>query len=298
MEKATKVLKIIAGIYAVLLAIFLIFSLCTVKTKPNEFTVVRQFGKVVKILDNSDYKSGLNFKIPFIQTTKKLPNELIMYDLPVSNVITSDKKTMVADSFTLWKITDPMKYVKQLNSSRGTAESRIDVSVYNALKNTISQTKQEDVISGRDGKLVQSINSNIGTSLDQYGIKLTSVETKHLDLPDSNKESVYTRMISERNQIAQQYKAEGENEAKKIRNEADSKAAITTSKANSDAEKIIAEGEAEYMKILSSAYGSKDKSDFYSYVRSLDAAKKSLTKGDVIYLNEDSPLASLFTKGF
>ena len=294
----SKIIKVIAIIYAIILIGYGLFSAFTVVTLPNEYTVVKQFGKVVDIKENEDGNSGLSFKIPFIQSTETLPNTLIMYDLPVSNVITSDKKTMVSDCFALWSIKDPMTYVKQLNSSRATAESRIDVNVYNALKNTISQTTQEDVISGRNGALAESIKKNVGNSLDSYGLELISIETKHLDLPDSNKAAVYTRMISERTQIATSYEAEGNKEATKIRNETDKQVEIIKAEASAESEKIIAEGEAEYMRILKEAYGSSEKAEFYAFVRALDAAKVSLKEGDVLYLDEDNPLASLFTNGY
>lgn len=298
MKKISKILKGVGIAYLAIILLYGVFSMCTVVTYPNQYTVVKQFGKVVDIRSNEDGKSGLSFRIPILQSTEKLPNTLIMYDLPVSNVITSDKKTMVADCFALWSIEDPMAYVKQLNSSRATAESRIDVNVYNSLKNTISQTAQEEVISGRDGALAKTIRANIGENLVSYGIDLFSVETKHLDLPDSNKESVYNRMISERNKIAEGYIAEGEKEAQKIRNETDKEVEILKSQAASEAEKTIAEGEAEYMRILSEAYGSSEKAEFYSYVRALDAAKVAFSNDDVLYLNEDSPLAALFSKGY
>lgn len=297
-DKVFKVMKIIAIVYVIILAIYAIFSAFTVYTLPNEYTVVKQFGRVVDIKSNEDGKAGISFKIPIVQSTSKLPNTLIMYDLPVSNVITSDKKTMVADCFALWSIEDPMAYVKQLNSSRGTAESRIDVNVYNSLKNTISKTTQEDVISGRNGALAKSIKDNVGDSLTAYGLDLVSVETKHLDLPDSNKAAVYTRMISERNQIATSYKAEGDMEAKKIRNDTDKQVEIIKAEAAAQAEKLIAEGEAEYMRILKNAYGSSEKAEFYAFVRSLDAAKVAIKTGDVLYLNESNPLAELFVTGY
>ncbi len=298
MKKVFKLVKVIAAVYAVVIVAFVLFSAFTAVTYPDEYTVIRQFGKVVDIKSNEDGKSGLSFKIPLVQSEDKLPNNLIMYDLPVSNVITSDKKTMVSDCFVLWSIKDPMLYISELSSSRASAESRIDVNVYNALKNTISQTSQEDVISGRNGALVEKIQKNVGNSLEPYGIKMFSVETKHLDLPDSNKESVYKRMISERAQIAAAYKAEGDKEAKKIRNETDKEVKVIKAEAAATAEQIIAEGEAKYMEILSKAYGNSSKAEFYSFVRALDAAKVALNKDDVLYLSEDSPLASLFTNGY
>ena len=298
LQKLFKTMKIIAVCYAVIIVGYLLFCACTAVTLPNEYTVIKQFGKVVDIKENDNNGFGLTFKIPFIQSEDKLPKTLIVYDLPVSNVITSDKKTMVADCFTLWSIEDPMAYVKELNSSRTTAESRIDVNVYNALKNTISKTSQDEVISGRNGALTKSISENVGDSLDSYGVKLQTIETKHLDLPNSNKTAVYQRMISERNKIAASYKAEGDKEAQKIKNETNKQVQIIKSEASAEAEKIIAEGEAEYMKILKEAYGSSEKAEFYAFVRALDAAEVSLNEDDVLYLSEDNPLASLFTNGY
>jgi len=151
------------------------------------------------------------------------------------------------------------------------------------------------VISGRDGALSNKIRENIGTTMEQYGIDLISVETKHLDLPGDNKAAVYERMISERNNIAAQYTAEGEAEATKIRTQTDNEVAISLSEAEAKAEKTIAEGEAEYMKILSTVYGDASRSEFYTFVRSLDAAKAALKgKNKTVILSEDSPMADIF----
>jgi len=282
---------------ALIIAVLLIVvgSSCIVITYPNEYSVIKQFGEVVDIRNNKDGQSGLSFKVPFIQSVTKVPNTKLLYDLAISDVITKDKKTMVEDSFVIWSIDDPMEYIRTLNGIEASAESRIDVIVYNAIKNTISNTTQADVISGRDGALVASIKANVGNSLEEYGIHLFSVETKHLDLPDSNKESVYDRMISERNQIAAGYTASGQQKAQEIRNTTSKEISITVSTAEAEAAQTIAEGEASYMQILSDAYNDPDKADFYNFVRALDAAKASLANsGNILYLTPDSPLASIF----
>ena len=135
----------------------------------------------------------------------------------------------------------------------------------------------------------------MGSGLEQYGIQLIAVETKRLDLPDDNKEAVYQRMISERNNIAAKFTAEGESEAQMIRSETDKEVEIMISQANAQAEILQAEGEAEYMRILSDAYADPDKAEFYNFVRSLDAAKASLTNGkNVLFLGPDSPLTQIF----
>ena len=271
-------------------AVIVLGSACVV-TQQNEYTVIRQFGRVVDIRDTP----GVSWKLPFIQTSETMPNRVLLYDLPVSDVITQDKKTMVADSFILWRINDPQLFIQTLNGSIPNAESRLTSLVYNSMKNTISGMSQSEVISGRDGELAGAIRAGVGNSLDQYGIELIAIETKHLDLPDDNKAAVYQRMISERNNIAASYTAEGESNAQRIRSQTDKEVQIMLSEAAAQAEMLEAEGEAEYMRILSDAYADPERAEFYSFVRSLDAAKASLTGSrNVLILDRTSPLAEIF----
>ena len=260
-------------------------------TQQNEYKLIRQFGKVDRVID----APGISFRIPFLESTQSLPKETLLYDLAASDVITKDKKTMISDSYVLWRISDPLKFAQTLNSSIESGESRINTAVYNATKNAISSLTQDQVITSRDGELSQMVLNAIGTNMDQYGIELIKFETKQLDLPDDNKEAVYERMISERDNIAATYKAEGSSEAKVIRNTTDKEVAIQISEAKKQAEILEAEGEQEYMKILAEAYGEKDRQEFYSFVRSLDALKNSMTGGDkTVILSADSPIAQIF----
>jgi len=260
-------------------------------TQQNEYKLIRQFGKVDRVISSS----GISFKIPFIESTQSLPKETLLYDLAASDVITKDKKTMISDSYVLWKISDPLKFAQTLNSSVESGESRINTAVYNATKNAISSMSQDQVITSRDGELSDMVMEAIGTNMDQYGIELLKFETKQLDLPDDNKEAVYERMISERDNIAATYKAEGNSEAKVIRNKTDKEVAIQISDAQKQAEILEAEGEQEYMKILAQAYGEEDRSEFYSFVRSLDALKTSMKgEGKTVILSADSPIAQIF----
>lgn len=292
MEKTTKKTARWAVTVLVLILALLVLNGSVVVTRSNEYSVIRQFGRVVSIRS----RPGISFMVPVIQTVDKMPNTVLLYDLPVSDVITQDKKTMVADSFILWKITDPQKFIQTLNGSVANAESRLSNLVYNSMKNTISGMTQAEVISGRNGALAGAIRDGVGDNLDAYGVELIAVETKHLDLPDDNKEAVYTRMISERNNIAASYTAQGESDAQMIRSQTDKEVQIMLSAARADAEKLEAEGEAEYMRILSDAYADPAKAEFYSFVRSLDAARASLQgSGDnVLFLDRSSPLAEIF----
>lgn len=282
-----KKIGILIGVSAVAVAV----GASVTVTQQNEYKLIHQFGKVDRVISSS----GISFKIPFIESTQSLPKETLLYDLAASDVITKDKKTMISDSYVLWKISDPLKFAQTLNSSVESGESRINTAVYNATKNAISSMSQDQVITSRDGELSDMVMEAIGTNMDQYGIELLKFETKQLDLPDDNKEAVYERMISERDNIAATYKAEGNSEAKVIRNKTDKEVAIQISDAKKQAEILGAEGEQEYMKILAQAYGEEDRSEFYSFVRSLDALKTSMKGEDkTVILSADSPIAQIF----
>ena len=286
--------KKIIIIPVVVLAFILLLSSLVV-TKPGEYKVIKQFGKIVRVEENDGSSYGLSFKVPFVQSETTISSKVTLSDLPVSDVMTSDKKSMIADCFVLWRIEDPMKFIQKLSGSVQNAESRISSNVYNALKNVISSLTQEEVISGRDGDLAELLTKSLGTNLETYGIKVEKIETKMLDLPDENKEAVYNRMISERNNIAASYTAQGEQQAQEIKNDTNEQVTILLAQAQKEADTIVAEGEAEYMRILSDAYNNQNKADFYSFVRQLDAIKATLKDGkNTIVLDKDSPIAEIF----
>lgn len=273
-------------------AVLIVLTGSVVVTNENEYKLIRQFGRVERVISTP----GVSFKIPLVQTADTLPKQILLYDLAASDVITMDKKTMLSDSYVLWRIEDPLKFAQSLNSSVISAESRIDTVVYNSVKNVISSMAQNEVISSRDGELSQAIMENAGENMVQYGIRLLAVETKRLDLPADNKTAVYERMISERAKIAATFTAEGQAEAKKIQNTTDREIAISISDAQAKAASITAEGEGEYMRILAEAYHDPQRTDFYSFVRSLEAARTSLGGNEnTLILPENSPLARIFT---
>lgn len=284
-------MKIASIILVVILVALIAVSSFAFVVYEGEYGIVKQFGKVVNIYT----EPGLYFKAPFIQSVSTLPKKVQIYDVPTSDVITRDKQTMVADCFALYKITDPQKFLETLNGSLTNANSRIDIAVYNAMKTEMSSRTQKEIINDRQGKLAADITALAQPTFPQYGIELIAVETKHLDLPYDNKNAVYNRMISERDNTSAGYLAEGEKVAKDIRSETDKEVSILLAEAKAKAEQLIAEGEAQYMSILSSAYDTKSKADFYEFVRALDAAKASLSNGsNVLVLDKNSPLVDIF----
>lgn len=281
--------KIIAALLAIAAIIVLGSSFYTVAE--NEYAVVTQFGKIQYVVS----QAGASFRIPFIQTVKKIPRELRIYDINQSDVITSDKKSMIADDYILWRITDPVKFAQTLNYAISGAEDRCSVAAYNATKNVISSMTQDEIIAARGTKLTELITQNANASIGEYGIEIIKTEIKLLDLPDDNKEAVYERMISERNNIAASYSAEGKSEAQKIKNQTDKNVSVMLAEAKKQAAVLEAEGESEYMKKLAEAYNDESKADFYTFIRSLDALKNSLTGEEkTVILDKDSAIARLF----
>ncbi len=276
-------------IIIVVAAIILGNALYTVHQK--EYVAVRQFGKIVKV--ESD--PGLKMITPFVQTTQRISAATKIYDIPASDVITKDKKSMITDTYVLWKVIDPVKYIQSLNALDARAQERIEAAVYNATKTAISSMTQDEVIDSRGEALTKLITTDANSDMSGYGIEIVKAEIKALDLPDDNRTAVYERMISERNNIAASYEAEGNAEAQKIKNETDKKVAILKADAEKTAAKLAGEGEAEYMKTLSEAYNTPEKSEFYNFMRSLDAFEESLGNGEkTIILDKNSELARMF----
>ena len=284
-----KITSTVVFIVVLVVAIILGNSLYTVHQK--EYVAVRQFGKIVKI----ESEPGLNMITPFVQSTQRISAATKLYDIPKSDVITKDKKSMITDTYVLWKVVDPTKYIQSLNALDARAQERIEAAVYNATKTAISSMTQDEVIESRGEILTNLITTDANSDMGGYGIQIVKAEIKALDLPEDNRTAVYERMISERNNIAASYQAEGEAEAQKIRNETDKKVSILKADAEKTAAKLSGEGEAEYMKTLSEAYNTEDKAEFYNFMRSLDSFKESLSQGEkTIILDQNSELARMF----
>lgn len=325
-ERETKFrLPVIAVILILVLIGFICFKMFTYTTRADEYAVRYQFGKIVSI----ESEPGLKTKTPFIQNVKKIKKPSRLYDLAASEVITSDKKTMIIDAFVVWSITDPRTFTTTLNASDATAQSRLDTIVFNAIKTTVSSMTQDEVIASRNNatqnievveadledvtlqesdaketaeatqviSISNKLLSAIGSQCDQYGIEISNIEIKILDLPEENKNAVYNRMCTERKNIATAYTAQGKADAQKIKNDTDKQVSIILSEADAKAAETIAQGEAEYMKILADAYNDPEKADFYLYTMQLDTLKESLKKNrndNVLIIDANSPFASLF----
>ena len=289
-------MKKFASALVILLALVLILGSGAFYTvQEDEYACVVRFSKIIE----TTAEAGIHFKVPFLDSVKMFSKATQFYDIPPSEVLTSDKQNMTVDCYVLWKINDPLKFYQTLTTV-DKAEQRLDAITYNELKTVMGTLAQSDIINMEDGAERNAIYEGIADSVNElaqtYGITVEDVKIKRFDLPDSNLNAVYNRMISERNQMAEKYTADGNYDASIIRNDVDKQVNIIVSNAQAEAAKLEAEGEAEYMRMLAEAYDSEDKKDFYEFTIALDALKKSLTGGEkTIILDKDSALAKILT---
>ena len=282
---------IIIAIIAILVVILAANSFYTVAE--NQYACVVEFSKIVSTTD----QPGIHFKVPFLHSVKYFSDATQIYDIPPSEVITLDKQNMTVDCYVLWEISDPLKFYQTLGNTT-VAEQRLGDQTYTALKNAMGTLAQADIINMEDGGKRNEIYDGIATTVNEkavvYGINVLDVKIKRFDLPESNLNAVYSRMISERNQMASKFTADGNYEASIIRNDVDKQVNILVSNAQAAAAKLEAEGEGEYMRLLAEAYDSQDKKDFYEFILALDALKQSLTGEEkTIILDKDSQLAQI-----
>ena len=283
--------SVIFMIILLLVAFIGINSMFTVRE--NEYACTVRFSKIIDTTD----QAGLHFKVPFLDSVKYFSKATQFYDIPPSEVLTSDKQNMTVDCYILWSISDPKLFYQTLGST-AVAEQRLDALTYNELKTVMGTLAQADIINMEDGAKRNDIYENISADVDAlagtYGIRVEDVKIKQFDLPESNQNAVYSRMISERKQMAEKYTADGNYEASIIRNDVDKQVSIIVSNAEAEAAKLEAEGEAEYMRMLAAAYDSQDKQEFYEFTLALDALKASLNGDEkTVILDANSELAQI-----
>lgn len=269
-----------------IVAVIIIAASSLFVVKEGEFKVVLKFGEAVRV----EGSPGLYFKVPFIESVSKLPKYQMTYESNPTSILTKDKKPIIVDNYTVWRINNPQDFLKTVQSVSGGIQ-RIDEAVYNSVRRKLSEINYDNIISENTarGNINDDITKDVADAIvrDNYGIEIIDVRIKRTDLPEGNKQSVYNRMISDRQSIAARYLSEGDEESRKITSKADRTATELLAQAEADAKKIVAQGEQEAAKIYNQAYG-KDP-EFYSFYRTLQSYVTTLENEPVIMLPIDSP---------
>jgi modulator of FtsH protease HflC len=287
-----KYIKLIVTLTVIFAALVIMLANVYI-VKENEYRVVRQFGEVVKIEKNP----GIYMKVPFIQSVTSLPRYQMTYNVSEAEINTQDKKRIIIDNYAVWRITQP----KEMISNAGTllnAEARMEEFIYSVVRTELGQLNYDEIINDEDssrGSLNDRVTARVNELLekDKYGIEVIDVRMKRTDLPAENEQSVYTRMISERQSIAQLYLSEGDADKRTIEATTDRTVQEMVATAKKDAAIIMADGESEAAKIYNEAF-SKDP-EFYALYRTLESYKKTIGEDTMIILPSDSPYAKILS---
>jgi len=249
----------------------------------TQLAIVTQFGKFKR----STSEPGLHFKVPFAETVHFMDGRILGSDTPPAEYLTLDKKRLVADPITRWRITDPLKFFKTVNNEVG-AKARLDDVVNSELRQELASHNFGDIVGNERDPMMQVVASKTREKTSEFGIEIIDVRIKRADLPAEVQESVYARMRAERERVAKKYSSEGQEEAAKIRADTDKEKEIILAKADESAKKLRGNGDAEATRIYAEAHN-KDP-EFYAFSRSLEAYEKLVTKQSALVLSTNSPL--------
>lgn len=236
---------------------------------------------------------GLKWKIPFLEEVTHFDKRLLDYDVPAREVITQDKKTILIDNFAKWKIVDPLQVYKSFQTQRG-ALQRLDDIIYSELRVELGRHELHEIVSANRLLIMSEVAKRANEKANQYGLEILDVRIKRADLPEQNAKAVFDRMQAERERIAKQYKAEGAEEAQKIRSEAEKDREIILAEAYKTSQEIRGEGEAKAFKIYADAYRQDPK--FFEFIRSMEAYRKVFAKDTTMVLTPDSEFLRFLKK--
>jgi membrane protease subunit HflC len=277
---------IVAG--AVLLILSQSFPFFTVAEYQQ--AVITQFGRFIRVVK----EPGLHFKVPFLQQVTIFEDRLLEYDAEPKEIITKDKKTLVVDNYSKWKIIDPKRFYETVRNETG-ALARLDDIVYSELRIELGRHTLTDIVASQRGEIMKKVTHKSDQKAREYGIEVKDVRIKRADLPVENAKAIYGRMKAEREREAKRYRSEGEEEAAKIRAEADKQKTIILAEAYKKAQKIKGEGDASAIKIFAQAL-EKDP-EFYAFYRTLEAYKESLKDKTTLILSPNSEFLRYLKEG-
>ena len=236
---------------------------------------------------------GLYFKIPFFDEVRFFTKMLLVLDGPPADVITSEKKTMLIDNYTMWRINNPLLFLQTLRTERA-GESRLDDIVKSELRVELGTHNLIDVVTKTREEIMEKVTTEANLKSVQYGIEVLDVRIKRADLPGDNAQKVFGRMRSERERIAKKYRSEGAEEATKIRAETDKEKVILVAEAYKKEQETRGNGDARATKIYADAFN-KDR-EFYAFMRSMQAYKNSLKTDTTVILSEKSDFLRYLNK--
>jgi len=251
--------------------------------------IVLQFGKPIKAIQ----EAGLHYKIPFIQNVVFFEDRLLIYDAAPTEIITKDKKTLIVDNYARWRIIDPLLFLQTVRDING-AQTRLDDIIYSELRIDLGLFNMNEIISEKRSAIMERVTQKSNEKSNTYGIEIVDVRIKRVDLPAENEKYIYDRMKAERERIAKQYRAEGQEESAKIIAETEREKTIILAEAYKNAQILRGEGDAEAIKIYAESFNQDP--EFYSFFRTLEAYKNTLNEKTTMVLSADSEFLKYLSK--
>lgn len=272
---------LITAVIAVTIGLFVLGASPLFVVDVTQNAIVVQLGAPVKNIT----EPGLYAKVPFIQEVTYFDKRLLDYDSDPQDVITQDKKTLLLDNFAKWRITDPLKVYQNFQSQRGALQRLHDI-IYSELRVELGRHDLLEIVATGRADLMKIVTQRANEKASAYGIEIQDVRIKRADLPEQNEKAVFARMQAERERQAKQYRAEGAEEAQKIRSDAEKDREIILAQAYKEAEELRGAGDAKAFKVYADAYRQDPK--FFEFTRSMEAYKKTFKDKSTLVMSPDS----------
>ncbi len=282
--------KIIIILVAVIVAIIL-SNAAFYTVSERQQVVVTQLGKPVRNVQ----EPGLYTRVPFVQQLHYFDKRLLEYDSSPTEIITTDKKTLVVDNFSRWRIADPLLFLQTVRNEAG-AQARLDDIIYSELRVDLGLTTLLEIVATKRAELMQKVTERSNEKAREYGIEIVDVRIKRADLPPENEKAVFGRMEAERKRIAMQYRSEGKEEAQRIRSLTDKERIELLADAYKQEQEIKGEGDAMAVRVYAKAY--QQDPEFYAFLRTLDAYKKALKDKATLFLPPESEFLQFLNNQF
>jgi len=274
--------RIIATVLASVVVVALIATQCIFFVNERQSAIVLQLGEAI---EDKARTSGLNFKLPFIQSVVFFEDRLLVFDIAKTETLTADLKAFEIDNYVCWRITDPMLFYRSLRNERG-AERRLEEIVFSQLRAAIGSRELIEVVKTHRAAIMATVLERAQTQAEQYGVRIVDVRIKRADLP--NRPAIYARMIAERQRMANLYRYEGQSEFLRIHSEAERERDVILADANRQSIIIRGQADANAIRIFAEAISLDP--EFYEFSRSLEVYRRAFRDNSRIILSSDDPL--------
>ncbi len=279
------------GVIAAIAAAFVLFVLVVASlftVSQTEQVLITQFGQPIRVISTP----GLHMKVPFVQTVISFDRRLLDYETPGEEVILSDQRRLIVDSFTRFRITNPLQYFQAVGSAEDAIRARLNSVVTSSLRRVLGNEQLLKVLSADRGRIMGLIRGQVSDEMRGFGVTIEDVRLRRADLPEENTQAILSRMKSERERIASQARAEGAEASARIRADAERDRTVLLAEARATADRSRGEGERQSIKIYADAFQQDTK--FYEFYRTMQAYREAFGNGQSrLVLTPDSDFLRL-----